>query len=88
MEPFAWFVVGANVVAFLYYGYDKWKAARGGSRVPEAQLLTLAAFGAVGAWAGVFAFRHKTRKASFQIRLVLASIVCFAWMWLVFRPEA
>jgi len=88
MDSLAWFLVGVNVAGFLNMGYDKWKAVRGGSRLPEAQLLTMAAFGAVGVWLGVFAFRHKTQKKSFQVKLVAASAVCFAWMWWVYAPAA
>ena len=37
-----------NVVTFLVYGIDKWKAKQGSWRISEATLLILAVFG--GSW--------------------------------------
>jgi len=63
----AW-LVGVNVVAFAYYGYDKACARSSSRRVPELVLhgLTFAG-GSVGAYAGMRLFRHKTVKGSFRI---------------------
>ena len=38
----------------------------------------------MGAWVGCEVFRHKTRKASFRIKLVLATLVNGVWLWLAF----
>src|SRR5215207_7082292 len=43
-----WFAT-INVVTFLTFGYDKWRAGRSGQRVSE---LTLVMFGAIGGWPG------------------------------------
>ena len=52
--------------AFLLYGYDKLQAKRDGLRVPESSLMVVAAAGGfAGAIAGMFLFRHKTRKTIF-----------------------
>ncbi len=73
-------LLAANAVAFLAFGYDKWKAARGGRRVPEARLLGFAfCCGAPGAWLGVRVFRHKTRKAGFLARLALVTVANPLW---------
>lgn len=57
-----------NVAAFALYGADKRRAVRKQWRVPEVQLLLVAAIGgAAGAWAGMEVFRHKTRKWKFRI---------------------
>ena len=43
-----------NVLAFLLYGIDKWKAKRARWRIPESVLLGLAAVGgSIGAWLGM-----------------------------------
>jgi uncharacterized membrane protein YsdA (DUF1294 family) len=61
-------LVGVNVVAFAYYGYDKSRAGSGGRRVPELVLHGLALFGGtLGAYAGMRLFRHKTIKGQFRI---------------------
>jgi uncharacterized membrane protein YsdA (DUF1294 family) len=63
-----------NLVAFVTWGFDKSRARRGRSRVPEVRLLVLALLcGGPGAWLGVFVFRHKTRKARFLVPLVLVT---------------
>jgi len=49
----------------------------------EVHLLTLAALGgAAGAWCGVSIFRHKTRKTSFRVKLVVATMCNTLWIWL------
>ena len=56
-----------NVLTFVVFGLDKWKARRGRWRVPEATLLGLAALGgSVGAWLAMQLFRHKTQKKKFR----------------------
>jgi uncharacterized membrane protein YsdA (DUF1294 family) len=63
----AW-LIGINPVAFVYYGFDKWRAKIAGSRVPESALLGMAlAGGSLGAYAGMKWFRHKTVKGRFRI---------------------
>lgn len=65
-----------NVAAFGFYGFDKRRAQSGGRRVPEAVLHALtAAGGAVGAFAAMRYFRHKTIKGSF--RVVFWALVVF-----------
>ncbi len=57
-----------NAVVFIMYGIDKAKAKRGSRRVSEKTLLwSAAAMGAVGALAGMYAFRHKTKHAKFTV---------------------
>jgi uncharacterized membrane protein YsdA (DUF1294 family) len=61
-------LVSVNVVAFVYYGYDKARAKASRSRVPEAVLHGMAlAGGTLGAYVGMRVFRHKTIKGSFRI---------------------
>ena len=51
-----------NVVTFIVYGADKRRAKKERRRVPEKTLFLLALIGgSVGAWAGMYTFRHKTR---------------------------
>jgi uncharacterized membrane protein YsdA (DUF1294 family) len=78
----AWLAV--NLGALLRFGADKARARRGRRRVSEAALCAWAAAGGVlGAWVGVLLFRHKTRKRSFQAKLLGASLFGLAWTgWL------
>ena len=82
MAQWIWTLIGVvNLVALLAMGWDKRQAIRGGSRVPERTLFTLAALtGAVGIWAGRALFRHKTIKRSFTWTLVAATAVNGLWV--------
>ena len=62
-----YYLITINVLTFIVYGVDKWKAHRGRWRVPEATLLGLTALGgSVGAWLAMQLFRHKTQKKKFR----------------------
>jgi len=59
--------LAVNVVAFGYYGFDKYQATRKGWRVPEVVLLGFAAAcGVPGSLLGQMAFNHKTSKSRFK----------------------
>lgn len=70
-----------NVVAFVLYGLDKYKAKTGAWRIPEKTLLGIAVIGgSVGALAGMNFFRHKTKHWYFKYGLpaILAVHLCIA----------
>jgi len=60
-------VVAVNFVSLFCFGVDKLMAMRRGGRIPERWLLSLAFLGPFGAVAGMFVFRHKTRKPRFLL---------------------
>ncbi len=66
----------ASAITFLVYGVDKMQSRTGGSRVPESVLHGLAFVGGfTGGWVGRWVFRHKTRKGSFALILVLSTAI-------------
>ena len=70
-----YFVV-INVVAFLVMGYDKHEAKVGHWRISEKGLFTLALIGgSIGALAGMYVFRHKTKKWYFKYGFPLIIIL-------------
>ncbi len=76
-----------NLAVFLLYGIDKRKAQTGARRVPEKTLLGCAfLLGGLGAFAGMFCFRHKTRHTRFRILLPLALVLslCAAGAYVFF----
>ncbi len=87
MHSYVWSaILLINLVTFALYGIDKRRARRGKRRISERTLLVPAALtGAIGAWSGVSFFRHKTRKTSFRVRLVLATAINALWVWLWLR---
>jgi uncharacterized membrane protein YsdA (DUF1294 family) len=78
------YVLGLGLSTFLIYGYDKLRAKRGGRRVPESALLALALIGgALGGWAGMLIWRHKTQHAIFWIAQVIGTIAIAVALWLL-----
>lgn len=77
---FLFVVIVMNIVTFFAFGIDKRRARLDMSRIPEARLIGLTfATGLVGGWAGMSVFRHKTKKTSFQLKMVGASVFNLAW---------
>ena len=66
-----------NLLTFLLYGLDKYKAIRQEWRIPERALLIMAFVGgAFGALSAMRIFRHKTRKGRFKLMIPL---FCLLW---------
>ena len=59
-QTIVYILICINVVTFLVYGIDKWKAKQGSWRISEATLLILAVIG--GSWSPV-TIRHGGRIA-------------------------
>ena len=65
-----------NLIAFLAMGLDKWKAKRDAWRIPEQTLISLVLLGGgIGGIAGMYTFRHKTKKARFFVGFPVILIV-------------
>ena len=81
------YLLAINVVTFLLYGIDKWKAKRARWRIPEGVLLGLAAVGgSVGAWLGMGIWHHKTQHKKFRYGvpvMLLIQIALLVWFWKV-----
>lgn len=76
-----------NVVTFIIYGIDKYKAIKEKWRIPEATLLLMAVFGgSIGAWLGMRVFLHKTMHKKFNIGVPTIIILQIALaVWLVYN---
>lgn len=79
-------LIALNVGTFLLYGVDKACALAKWRRVPE-KILYLAAFlgGSAGALAGMWIFRHKVSKTSFQLVLAVLILLQVGIVYLVVR---
>jgi len=77
-------ILAINLLTFLLYGIDKWKAKRSRWRIPESVLLGLAAIGgSVGAWLGMHVWHHKTQHKKFRYgvpAILVAQIVLLVWI--------
>jgi len=70
-----------NLLTFLLYGLDKYKAIRQEWRIPERALLLMAFVGgAFGALSAMRIFRHKTRKGRFRLMIPL---FCLLWGYVI-----
>jgi uncharacterized membrane protein YsdA (DUF1294 family) len=79
-------LASANVLAFIFYGYDKRCARAGSQRIPEAVLHTLTAVGgSLGSFAAMRLFRHKTIKGKFQILFWCIVVLQVSLVLLVLR---
>lgn len=61
-------LVAINLIAFIAYAIDKYKAKHNKWRISEATLLILAAIGgSIGALTAMYTLRHKTKHPQFYI---------------------
>ena len=73
-----------NVLGFVWMGTDKSRARRHQWRIPEATLFIVALLGgSAGCWAGMYVFRHKTKKWYFVIGMPLILALQFIFCKLV-----
>ena len=75
-----------NLIIFLIYGIDKFKARRRTWRIPEKILLILAfVCGGFGAWLAGIVFHHKTRKWYFKTVWFLGMVTTLVALYLIWR---
>ena len=83
-QTIVYILICIDVVAFLVYGIDKWKAKQGSWRISEATLLMLAVIGGtIGALLGMQVWRHKTMHLKFKYGLPLILLAQIALMYLI-----
>jgi uncharacterized membrane protein YsdA (DUF1294 family) len=74
-----------NVITFLVYGIDKWKAKSNRWRIPESTLLLLAIVGgSIGAWCGIKLWHHKTLHKKFRYgipAIIIIQIAAAVFVW-------
>ena len=81
-----YYLIVINVVTFLVYGIDKWKAKQGSWSISEATLLILAVIGgSFGALFGMKVWRHKTMHKKFKYGLPLILLAQIALIYLICR---
>lgn len=74
-----------NLLAFVLFGVDKYKAKRGQWRISEWRLMLLSFFGGgAGALCGMYVWRHKTQHKLFVIGVPLLVILHFALLYYLF----
>ena len=75
-----------NVIAFVLFGVDKWKAKHGSWRITEATLLDAAILGgSIGAYLGMKVFHHKTQHKKFVYGIPLIIFFHFLFVFFIIR---
>ena len=68
MQNIIIYLIIINIITFFVIWIDKRKAKKGKWRISEATLFILAILGgSIGGIAGIYTFRHKTKKHRFTI---------------------
>ena len=81
MNALICYIVVINLVSFMMFGIDKYKARRGQWRISEATLLAVAAIGgSIGAWMGMKVWHHKTLHSKFRYGVQIILLVHIALM--------
>ena len=85
LKYFIIYLIVINLIAFLAMLIDKKKAKYGKWRIPEQTLLILAIIGgSIGAIAGMYVFRHKTKKLRFSVGfpvILILQIILLISIW-------
>ena len=85
-QTIVYILIVINVITFLVYGIDKWKAKQGSWRISEATLLTLAVVGgSIGALLGMQVWHHKTMHKKFKYGLPLILLIQIVLIYLVIQ---
>ena len=83
MKIFLIYLLLMNIAGFAAMGIDKCKAKAHAWRIPEKTLFGLSLLGgSAGTWAGMYAFRHKTKHMSFRTLVPLFAVV---HVWIIIR---
>ena len=79
MEEIICYLLAVNIVTFLLYGIDKYKAKKNKWRISEATLLLMAVIGgSIGAWVGMRIWHHKTMHKKFKYGIPVIIIMQIA----------
>ncbi|MFQ9515203.1 MAG: DUF1294 domain-containing protein [Eubacterium sp.] len=87
MIYFIAYLAAINIITFIIYGMDKYKARKHKWRISEKELMGLSVIGGfIGAFAGMQIFRHKTKHMKFVVgvpviaALWITAIGCYMWL--------
>lgn len=76
LESISIIIAIINIVTFIIYGIDKYKAKKGKWRIPENSLIGLAIIGgSIGAYLGMRVWHHKTMHLKFKYGIPLIIII-------------
>lgn len=75
-----------NLITFVMYGVDKYKAKKSKWRIPEATLLWMAVIGgSIGAWIGMKVWHHKKLHKKFRFGVPVILLLQLAAVFYFYR---
>ena len=78
-QNFIIYLIVINIIGYAIMFIDKHKAQKGSWRIPEKTIFIITAIGGgIGTIAGMYQFRHKTKKGIFKYGLPLLLILDIA----------
>lgn len=81
MDKLVIYLVLINIIAFICYGVDKYKAIVKGNRISERFFYSISFIGGfIGSFLGMQFFRHKTLKFRFYLCNIISMLV---WIYLI-----
>ena len=70
------YLVLINILSFILFGIDKYKAIKNKYRISENTLIGLSTIGgSIGSLLGMILFKHKTKKLKFKIIIPLLILI-------------
>lgn len=82
------YLLGINLIGFFAMGIDKLKAKKDWWRIPEGTLMMMCLLGGgIGTIAGMYTFRHKTKKLKFTVgmpTILISEIVLVIYLFIKF----
>lgn len=83
MKYLIYYLLGINILSFIYYGIDKKMAIAKKWRISERTLFYISFLGGcLGSLIGMLVFRHKTKKIKFYIWHIIMIIM---WGYLLYK---
>lgn len=82
------YLLGINLIGFFAMGIDKLKAKKDWWRIPEGTLMMMCLLGGgIGTIAGMYTFRHKTKKLKFTVgmpTILISEIALVIYLFIKF----
>lgn len=69
------YIIILNLINFIVYGIDKYKARHNKWRISEKTLLTLSIIAGMGGFLGMEIFHHKTREKKFYLANLIGMVL-------------
>lgn len=86
MLYFILYILIINILGFELMKLDKYYAVKGKYRISEKTFFLIATFlGSVGVYAGIYAFRHKTKRLNFTVMVPVLFILNIFTVYAIFK---